>query len=155
MRNSFENIGLMLLVAFLGIIVVSCDTTESSPVVVNDDGDDDDDPGGDETASMIIDHTCCDISAVPKSAIQDAIDNLHICYGHTSHGSQLTTGMDNLALFSGMTSSTTVTVEPAEHSTCMTTDSAHTALLILAPPMEVPGRPLPGRTLRTIRMSMS
>jgi len=50
-------------------------------------------------SSMIIDHTCCDITTVPESAIQGAIDNLVIAYGHTSHGSQLVTGMDSLAGF--------------------------------------------------------
>lgn len=106
MRKSLKNIGLMLFVAFLAITVISCNSTESSPVDVTDDGDDDDDGGGGGggggvAASMIIDHTCCDISAVPRAAVQDAIDNLHICYGHTSHGSQLVTGMDNLAAFLG------------------------------------------------------
>lgn len=51
--------------------------------------------------SMIIDHTCCDIYAIPREAIQGAIDNLVIAYGHTSHGSQLVTGMDSLAAFLG------------------------------------------------------
>ncbi len=64
------------------------------------------DPTGDDTTmvgdtTMIIDHTCCDISLIPRQAIQDAIDTLVIAYGHTSHGSQLVTGMDGLADFLG------------------------------------------------------
>ncbi|MFO7991384.1 MAG: hypothetical protein R6U61_03700 [Thermoplasmata archaeon] len=47
----------------------------------------------------IIDHTCTDITAIPESAIADAKSELHIGYGHTSHGSQLTTGMDGLVGF--------------------------------------------------------
>jgi hypothetical protein len=50
---------------------------------------------------MVIDHECCDIHSVPRSAVQAAIDGLHIAYGHTSHGSQLTTGMNGLAAFLG------------------------------------------------------
>jgi len=99
MKKTLKNIGLILLVAFMAILVVSCNSSESSPVTIND--DDDDGGGGGEEASMIVDHTCCDISAVPRAAVQDAIDNLHICYGHTSHGSQLVTGMDGLADFLG------------------------------------------------------
>ncbi len=103
MKKTLKNIGLILFVAFMAILVISCNSSESSPVTVNDDDDDGGGGGGGggEAASMIVDHTCCDISAVPRAAVQDAIDNLHICYGHTSHGSQLITGMDGLADFLG------------------------------------------------------
>ena len=47
----------------------------------------------------IIDHTCTDITIVPEAAINQAKANLHIGYGHTSHGSQLTTGMTGLITF--------------------------------------------------------
>jgi hypothetical protein len=45
---------------------------------------------------IIIDHTCTDIREIPESAINQAKTTLHIAYGHTSHGSQLTTGMTGL-----------------------------------------------------------
>jgi hypothetical protein len=48
---------------------------------------------------IIIDHTCTDITAIPQSAIEQAKSSLHIAYGHTSHGSQLTTGMTALVAF--------------------------------------------------------
>ena len=48
---------------------------------------------------LIIDHTCTDIGQIPESAIEQAKSNLHIAYGHTSHGSQLTTGMSGLVGF--------------------------------------------------------
>ena len=48
---------------------------------------------------IIIDHTCTDINPIPQSAIDQAKINLHIAYGHTSHGSQLTTGMTGLIDF--------------------------------------------------------
>jgi hypothetical protein len=48
---------------------------------------------------LIIDHTCTDITQIPRSAIEDAKADLHIAYGHTSHGSQLTTGMTGLVTF--------------------------------------------------------
>ncbi|MBP7053090.1 MAG: hypothetical protein KBE65_18955 [Phycisphaerae bacterium] len=49
--------------------------------------------------AIIIDHTCTDITRIPESAILQAKATLHIGYGHTSHGSQLTTGMTGLVAF--------------------------------------------------------
>ena len=95
MRKTTEYKALMIISALAALIFMSCSSDDVSPTSA-DDGD----PGGGDI-SMIIDHTCCDISAVPRSAIQDAVDNLHIAYGHTSHGSQLVTGMDGLADFLG------------------------------------------------------
>jgi hypothetical protein len=42
---------------------------------------------------VIIDHNCTDISKIPEFAIIQAKERLHIAYGHTSHGSQLISGM--------------------------------------------------------------
>jgi len=53
------------------------------------------DPGG----AILIDHACTDIARIPQSAIQAARSLLHIGYGHTSHGSQLTEGMTGLVAF--------------------------------------------------------
>ena len=50
---------------------------------------------------MIIDHNCTDLSAIPSEWIDSAKLELHIAYGHTSHGSQLTTGMTGLVGFKG------------------------------------------------------
>ncbi len=50
-------------------------------------------------ASVIINHTSTDITLIPQAAIEQAKNNLHIAYGHTSHGSQLTTGMTGLVAF--------------------------------------------------------
>ncbi len=57
--------------------------------------------GADRGAPIVIDHLCTRIDTIPRQAIQDAIDTLVIAYGHTSHGSQLVTGMDSLAGFLG------------------------------------------------------
>jgi len=50
-------------------------------------------------SALIIDHNCVDITQIPESAIQAAKDSLHIGYGHTSHGWQITYGMDGLVEF--------------------------------------------------------
>jgi hypothetical protein len=44
-------------------------------------------------AYLIIDHTCTDITQVPSEWINQAKANFKISYGHTSHGSQIVTGM--------------------------------------------------------------
>ena len=49
--------------------------------------------------ALIVDHTCTDIARIPEAAIVQAKATLHIAYGHTSHGSQLTTGMTGLVAF--------------------------------------------------------
>ncbi len=43
---------------------------------------------------IIIDHTCTHLSKIPVSFIQSAKQNLKIGYAHTSHGSQLVTGLE-------------------------------------------------------------
>ena len=48
---------------------------------------------------VIIDHQSTDITQIPESALVQAKASLHIAYGHTSHGSQLTSGMTGLVAF--------------------------------------------------------
>ncbi len=43
--------------------------------------------------AIIINHNCTDITKIPKSSINQAKSSLRCSYGHTSHGSQLITGM--------------------------------------------------------------
>ena len=47
----------------------------------------------------LIDHRCTDLSLIPETAITAAKENLHIAYNHTSHGSQLITGMNALEVY--------------------------------------------------------
>ena len=53
------------------------------------------------TGSLIIDHRHTDLADVPLESIEAAKDYLHIAYGHTSHGSQIITGMTGLTTFAG------------------------------------------------------
>ena len=46
--------------------------------------------------AIIIDHNCTKLDDIPESAILNAKQTLHIAYEHTSHGSQLMTGMSAL-----------------------------------------------------------
>jgi hypothetical protein len=51
------------------------------------------------TQGLIIDHTCVEITKIPQTWIEAAKSSLHIAYGHTSHGSQITSGMAGLVAF--------------------------------------------------------
>ena len=48
------------------------------------------------SGSLIIDHTCTDLAQVPDERIEAAQANLRLHYAHTSHGSQLTTGLERI-----------------------------------------------------------
>ena len=56
-----------------------------------------------QTDAIIIDHRSTDLNKIPMSYIEDAKKMFRIAYGHTSHGSQLTTGMEGLKGASGST----------------------------------------------------
>lgn len=47
-------------------------------------------------ADLIIDHTCTDLSQIPDEWIDSVQANIRVHYAHTSHGSQLTTGLQRI-----------------------------------------------------------
>lgn len=51
------------------------------------------------TAPLVIDHLCADIGAIPSSWIDEAQALVKWHYAHTSHGSQLTNGLDTIEAF--------------------------------------------------------
>jgi hypothetical protein len=59
------------------------------------------DSADDAMVTSIIDHSSTDLSKIPLEWINKAKENLHIAYGHTSHGSQLITGMSGLEAWKG------------------------------------------------------
>ncbi len=52
-------------------------------------------------SAILVNHTSTDLSRIPSTQIAAAKQNLKIAYGHTSHGSQLITGMNALAASNG------------------------------------------------------
>ena len=50
---------------------------------------------------IVVDHESVALADIPSNWIDQAKQTLHIAYGHTSHGSQLTTGMTGLVTFAG------------------------------------------------------
>lgn len=92
-RNSFHVVYVICLL--MSLLLINCSGGGSS----GSSG------GGTNTTSAIVaDHTHTD--TIPDSAVTLAKSSLHIAYGHTSHGSQLVTGMEALAasnsLYSGL-----------------------------------------------------
>ncbi len=65
------------------------------------DNDPENKPEDNAPVDMIIDHRCTKLSLIPAASITSAKQTLHIAYGHTSHGSQLTDGMTGLVTFKG------------------------------------------------------
>jgi hypothetical protein len=51
------------------------------------------------TGLIVVDHTSTNISKIPDSCIQKVKQELHIAYSHTSHGSQLVSGMQALQTY--------------------------------------------------------
>lgn len=47
---------------------------------------------------ILIDHTCTDISRIPDAWLTQVKSQVNFHYAHTSHGSQIMTGLDRLAL---------------------------------------------------------
>ncbi|MBE3144909.1 MAG: PKD domain-containing protein [Planctomycetes bacterium] len=53
-------------------------------------------------STIIVDHSCAKLTNIPSDKIALAKQTLHIAYGHTSHGSQLTEGMTGLVQWKGV-----------------------------------------------------
>lgn len=68
------------------IILAGCGTAEKTPT---------------NPETILVDHTSANLAAIPSASIDQAKLKLHIAYGHTSHGSQLTTGMTGLVAWKG------------------------------------------------------
>lgn len=52
-------------------------------------------------ATLTINHQCTNLNAIPLRWIDSAKNKLIIAYCHTSHGSQIITGMQGLITFKG------------------------------------------------------
>ncbi len=96
------------------LTAASCNSDGSSPQTESSgtsdtgssDSTSDSSPGTDDSSAdpvnvraVIIDHLATDLTLIPTEWIEEAKETLHIAYGHTSHGSQITTGMTGLAGF--------------------------------------------------------
>ncbi|HEY4785132.1 MAG TPA: hypothetical protein VIH57_03745 [Bacteroidales bacterium] len=78
----------LLTVGLVIILLCSCKKDKSTDL-------------GSNPSDMIINHNCTKLFEIPQTAIENAKATLHIAYGHTSHGSQITDGMSGLATWKG------------------------------------------------------
>jgi hypothetical protein len=81
--------------SFLSVLIIGIMLTTCYPALHTNSAD---------LSAIIVDHqnaTLPDIEAIPMEWINQAKDNLCICYFHTSHGSQVTSGMTGLVGFLG------------------------------------------------------
>ncbi len=81
--------GETLLLAFLLVFSYSCKEEASGPS---------------DTLSgtgFVVDHSSTALNVIPVSWVEKAKSDLKIAYGHTSHGSQIVTGMEGLVTFKG------------------------------------------------------
>lgn len=79
---------LVFLVVTMGLFLQSCNKNETDSKPLPD-------------SDFIINHENTKLASIPEQAIVSAKKDLHIVYGHTSHGSQLITGMTGLVKFKG------------------------------------------------------
>ncbi len=84
----FKRIFSICLIFVVSIFLNSCDK-EGGPEI----------PG--LGTKLIADHSVAKLASLNSSKIEAAKAKLHIAYGHTSHGSQITTGMSGLVNFKG------------------------------------------------------
>ena len=87
----FGTVFVMLLCLFAAL--PGCGSDSSSPGSITND-----DPPI-VTDGWVIDHTATHLASIPPDAIEQAKNTLHIAYQHTSHGSQLITGMSCLKTY--------------------------------------------------------
>lgn len=88
LANYYRCVGISLCFAFcFGAAVVMLPSTSVS--------------ASDRSEALVIDHRFTDLSTIESDLIETAKRELVIAYGHTSHGSQLVTGMQGLVDNSG------------------------------------------------------
>ncbi|MDA3850776.1 MAG: hypothetical protein PF447_05845 [Spirochaetaceae bacterium] len=90
---------LFILLAGLCLFVACSNTTDNGGLDIDDGNDNPDGDSGYDGSSIWIDHSDRLLSSLSDSELDKAKQLLHIAYNHTSHGSQLITGMDSLEEF--------------------------------------------------------
>ncbi len=79
------------------------------------------------THAPTIDHSCVNLDSIPQNHINSAKENVRIHYAHTSHGSQITTGLSRLE-------SANISYSQAQGSGTLPTESGALCILDGNPP---------------------
>jgi hypothetical protein len=82
-----------LLILSYGLILTSYFACDNNPAGIR--------YGSYSSQLIIVDHNSTNLEKIPPQWINEAKANLQIAYGHTSHGSQITDGMEGLVSFKG------------------------------------------------------
>jgi hypothetical protein len=85
-----------LIILLFSLSIVCCKTGNGNNDNNNGDNGNNNnpDPG---TGAIIVDHRCADISKIPDNWINKVKEILNIHYAHTSHGEQVTVGLERLS----------------------------------------------------------
>ncbi len=81
-----RSFGAPALLAAAILVLAGCAATDTSPT---------------NPEAITVNHASTNLGAIPATYLDQARATLHIAYGHTSHGSQLMTGMSGLASWKG------------------------------------------------------
>ena len=79
----------LLIVIATSSILVSCSDNTTAPA------------GSPQELPALVDHRATRLAKIPQEWIEAAKSSLRIAYGHTSHGSQIVTGMSGLVTYAG------------------------------------------------------
>ena len=79
-----KNTGIILCIIFLIFFLCACSGVRPIEIISK------------SSDAIIIDHTCTDITKIPEEWIKKAKAEFGIAYGHTSHGSQIISGLKSL-----------------------------------------------------------
>jgi len=87
---------ILFLIVALCFFLVDCEQKSGGNDDNNDDDDNDDEEPEPEETAIIIDHRHTDIAKIPDEWIKKVKELLNVHYAHTSHGEQVTVGLERL-----------------------------------------------------------
>ncbi|MEN8193507.1 MAG: hypothetical protein ABFS12_11870 [Bacteroidota bacterium] len=83
----------LIVIISISVLMISCNSDDlTSTINLN---------SPIQNGAILVDHNFASLSTIQTNEITKAKEQLHIAYGHTSHGSQLITGMQGLINFKG------------------------------------------------------
>lgn len=108
-----KNIKFTIIILLSVLFIFSCNPTveDSTDENTNTENNENNENNNETTDNaIIIDHTSTDLSKVPDEWIVKAKEKFRIAYSHTSHGSQIVTGMFALSNYKGYSENKSVSL---------------------------------------------
>jgi len=91
---------LFFMIVLVFFFMIHCDQATQNQE--NEEDGEQDGNSSTRTSALIIDHTCTDINKVPDTWLNQVKDKLTVHYAHTSHGSQIVSGLERLSSGTGL-----------------------------------------------------